>query len=154
MKEFFSLRILYPQLKIIRILSSFLLGDPHPRRFEHLLGEVRSGLTWIRGEGTNDKHNDDRNTPRQHKVFNECRDVHYSLPEQFYYTARGNCPFLYSVRYNKVQMPPGSADFVHRRCKASSDNPRLAGLRRFRKGILRLFQRMRIDRQAVKSAKG
>jgi hypothetical protein len=43
---------------------------------------------------------------------------------------------LYSVRYNKVQMPPGSADFVHRRRKASSDNPRLSGLQHFRKRIL------------------
>jgi hypothetical protein len=57
-------------------------------------------------------------------------------------------------------MPPGSPDFVHRRCKASSDNPRLSGLRRLRKGILRprqgflrLFQRMRIDRQGAKAAK-
>jgi hypothetical protein len=49
-------------------------------------------------------------------------------------------------------MPPGSADFVHCRCKASSDNPRLSGLRRFRKGILRLFHRMRIYRQAAKIA--
>jgi hypothetical protein len=48
---------------------------------------------------------------------------------------------LYSVRYKKVQMPPGSPDFVHRRPRASSDNPRLSTLRRFRKGILRpIFQ--------------
>jgi hypothetical protein len=33
-------------------------------------------------------------------------------------------------------MPPGSADFVHRRRKASSDNPRLSAPQHFRKRIL------------------
>jgi hypothetical protein len=50
-------------------------------------------------------------------------------------------------------MPPGSPDFVHRRRKASSDNSRLLIPRLFRKGILRLFHRMRIYRQIAKVAK-